>query len=61
MLELRTDIYAIKVTQPLVVVIVCDNYKQVFECKTKITEKYVKDCIGKAITNYVLGGWVCYQ
>lgn len=56
MLELRTDIYAIKVTQPLVVVIVCDNYKQVFECKTKITEKYVKDCIGKAITNYVLGG-----
>ena len=55
-MELKTDFYAIKVLQPFVVVVICNKYKQIFECKTKITEKYVKDCVSKTITNYVLGG-----
>lgn len=55
-MELKTDFYAIKVLQPFVVVIVCGKYKQIFECKNKITEKFVDKCISKALTNYILGG-----
>ena len=55
-MELKTDFYAIKILQPLVVVIVCDTYRQIFECKDKITEKFVDKCIGKALTSYILGG-----
>ena len=55
-MELKTDIYAVKITQPVVVIVVCDTYKKIFVCEKQITEKYVKKCIGKAITNYICGG-----
>lgn len=55
-MELETNIYSVKITQPVVIIVVCDNYRKMFVCEKRITEKYVKKCIGKAITSYVRGG-----
>lgn len=54
-MDLKTDIYEVHITQPVVIIKVCDTYRQTFVCEKQITEKYVKKCIGKAITGYVLG------
>lgn len=56
-MELSTEIYNVQICKPSVVIVtVCKKLKRTYVCNTKINERFIKKCVGKAITSYVLGG-----
>lgn len=53
-MELSTEIYNVQILKSSIIVTVCNKFKQTYVCDTKINERFIKKCVGKAITGYVL-------